>query len=145
MAKAWVLVANHTDARMFEAEHRASALKELDVLHYPEGRMKGRELLADAPGRVFDRFGHASRGMGNMGDLRRDGAESFAREIAHALERGREEGRFENLYIVAEPKMVGPLRNAMSATTRAAIQGETAKNVIHDAPEEIRKQLPDFL
>ncbi|WP_237067072.1 host attachment protein [Microbulbifer guangxiensis] len=145
MAKAWVLVANHTDARMFEAEHRASALKELEVLHYPEGRMKGRDLLADAPGRVFDRYGHASRSMGNMSDLRRDGGEKFAREIAHALERAHEEGKYENLYIVAEPQMVGPLRHALSPTTRAAIVGETGKNMIHNNPDEIRKQLPDFL
>ncbi|GAA5524911.1 hypothetical protein Maes01_01470 [Microbulbifer aestuariivivens] len=145
MAKAWVLVANHTDARMFEAEHRASALKELEVLHYPEGRMRGQELLSDSSGRVFDRNGHGSHAMGGISDLRREGAQTFAREIAHALERAHEEGRYEHLYIVAEPKMVGPLRNALSPTTRAAIQGETGKNLVHSDPEAIRKQLPDFL
>ena len=145
MAKAWVVVANHTHARMFEAEHRASPLHELEVLNYPEGRMKSSELFSDSPGRSFDRMGHANRSMGNPSEVRHNGGQKFAREIAHALERARLEGKYEKLYIVAEPTMVGTLRDAMTASTLAKVAGESGKNLVHSKSEDIRAQLPTWL
>ncbi|MEW5250021.1 host attachment protein [Microbulbifer sp. 2201CG32-9] len=145
MAKAWVVVANHSHARMFEAKHRASDLRELSVLNYPEGRLKSGELVSDAPGRAFARMGYANRSMGNPSDVRQSGGEKFAREIAHALERGRQQGKYEKLYIVAEPSMVGNLREAMTPPTLARVAGESGKNLVHCDSDEIRAQLPIWL
>ncbi|WP_250459110.1 host attachment protein [Microbulbifer litoralis] len=146
MALAWVLVANQSHARLFEADKRASALHELESMIYPESRLKGRDIYADAPGRTFDRSGEGRHAMGNYRELRRRPARNrFARELAHALERGREEGRYEKLYIVAEPQMVGSLRDALDSPTRAAIAGETSKNLVSSETDEIRAQLPHWL
>jgi len=145
MALAWVLVANQSHARLFEAAQRSGKLDELQSMVHPESRLKGRDLESDAPGRSFDRMGHASRSMGNPSELHRRAGANFAREIAHTLERGRQEGRFEKLYIVAEPQMVGSLRDVMTSSTRAAIAGETGKNLVDSDTDQIRAQLPDWL
>ncbi|MFV8781366.1 host attachment protein [Microbulbifer sp. SA54] len=145
MAKAWVLVANHTHARLFEAENRAGALREIEAMVYPEGRMKGQELLSDAPGRSFDSLGLGRHAMSSPTDLRKQGAQKFARDIAHALEKGRQEGRYDKLYIVAEPSMAGSLRMSMTAPTLATIAGESRKNITNCDTEEIRAQLPTWL
>lgn len=146
MALAWVLVANQSHARLFEADKRASELHELESMIYPEARLKGRDIYADAPGRTFDRGGEGRHAMGNYRELRRrPGRNRFARELAHALERGREEGRYEKLYIVADPHMVGSLRDALDPSTRAAIAGETSKNLVDSETQEIRAQLPHWL
>jgi protein required for attachment to host cells len=146
MVKAWVLVANHTHARLFEAEKRADGeLHEIEVLSHPEGRMRDRELVSDAPGRAFDSAGLGRHAVSNSKELRHQGAERFAREIAHTLERGRQEGRFEKLYIVAEPAIVGNLRSAMSSPTLATVAGESRKNLVTCKAEEIRAQLPLWL
>ncbi|WGL16135.1 host attachment protein [Microbulbifer bruguierae] len=145
MSKAWVLVANHTHARLFEAEKRAGTLHEIDALVYPEGRMKGRELLSDAPGRAFDSNGLGRHAMAEPTDLRKQGEQKFARDIAHALEQGRQQGRFDRLYIVAEPSMAGSLRHSMSPPTLATIAGESRKNLTTSDVEAIRAQLPTWL
>lgn len=145
MALAWVLVANQSHARLFEAEKQASELHELDAMVHPESRLKGRDIYSDAPGRTFDSGGQGRHAMGNYREIHKRSSETFAREIAHALERGREEGRYEKLYIVAEPQMVGSLRDALDAPTRATVAGETGKNLVSCAPEEIRAQLPPWL
>lgn len=145
MSKAWVLVANHTHARVFEAEKRAGALNEVESLVYPEGRMKGQELLRDAPGRSFDSQGQGRHAMSETTSLRKQGAQKFARDIAHTLEKGRQEGRFDRLYIVAEPSMAGSLRMSMSSPCLAAIAGESRKNLTTCDSEQIRAQLPTWL
>ncbi|WP_323845430.1 host attachment protein [Microbulbifer magnicolonia] len=145
MALAWVLVANQSQARLFEAAKRASKLHEFETLIHPESRMKGLDLESDAPGRAFDSGGLGRHAMGNASELHRRNGQVFAREIAHALERGRKEGRFEKLYIVAEPQMVGSLRDSLKAPTRATIAGEMRKNLVNCDAEEIRAQLPEWL
>ncbi|WP_444889396.1 host attachment protein [Microbulbifer sp. DLAB2-AA] len=145
MALAWVLVANQSQARIFEAQKRAGNLHEIEALLHPESRLSGRDLESDAPGRTFDSRGKGRHTMGNFSDLRHRNGEKFAREIAHTLERGRQEGRYEKLYIVAEPYMVGNLRDALKTPTRATIAGETGKNLVESQPEEIRAQLPIWL
>ncbi|TLM74423.1 host attachment protein [Microbulbifer harenosus] len=145
MSKAWVLVANHTHARVFEAEKRAGSLTEIESLVYPEGRMKGRELLSDAPGRAFDSKGQGRHAMEEPTSLRKQGARKFARDIAHALERGRQQGRFDRLYIVADPSMAGSLRMSMSTPCLATIAGESRKNLTTCDSDEIRAQLPMWL
>lgn len=145
MALAWVLVANQSHARLFEADKRASQLNELEAMLHPESRLKGRDIFSDAPGRTFDSNGDGRHAMGNYREVHRREGDNFARELAHALERGREEGRYEKLYIVAEPQMVGSLRDAMDAPTRATVAGETGKNLVSCEAEEIRAQLPHWL
>jgi len=145
MALAWVLVANQSQARLFEADKRAGELHELEALIHPESRLNGRDLISDAPGRTFDSGGQGRHAMGNVSQLHRLNGQRFARELAHALERGRVEGRYEKLYIVAEPQMVGSLREALNPPTRAVIAGETGKNLVNCEAEEIRAQLPDWL
>ncbi|WP_295798165.1 host attachment protein [uncultured Microbulbifer sp.] len=145
MAKSWVLVANHTQARLFEAENRAGALREIETMVYPEGRMKRQELVSDSPGRAFDSQGQGRHAMSWHTDSRKQGEKKFARDIAHALERGRQQGRFDKLYIVAEPAMAGSLRLSMSSPTLATIAGESRKNLATCDSEEIRAQLPTWL
>ncbi len=145
MALAWVLVANQSQARVFEAEKRAGKLHELEALIHPESRLNGRDLISDAPGRAFDSGALGRHAMGNASQLHRLNGQRFAREIAHTLERGRVEGRYEKLYIVAEPQMVGSLREALKPPTRAIIAGETGKNLVSCEVDEIRAQLPTWL
>ncbi|MFI2811403.1 MULTISPECIES: host attachment protein [Microbulbifer] len=145
MAISWVLVANQSHARLFEATNATGNLHEVEGMIYPEARMKGTELYSDGPGRSFDSGGEGRHGMGNPRELHNRAGSRFAKELAHALERGRQEGRYEKLYIIAEPQMVGNLRDELDPPTRATIAGESGKNVVHCAPEEIRSQLPHLL
>lgn len=145
MAHAWVLVANQSQARLFEADNRAGALRETRTLIHPESRLNGRDMESDAPGRAFDSYGQGRHAMGNSSELHHREGQEFAREIAHALERGRVQGQYDKLYIVADPKMVGSLREAMKDTTRSTIAGEMGKNLVDSDIEQIRRQLPDWL
>lgn len=147
MALAWVLVANQSQARLFEVEDakHEGELHELESMVHPESRLKGQDIESDAPGRACDRGALGRHAMGNAPELHRREGDKFAREIAHALERGRVEGQYEKLYIVAEPQMLGSLRDALKPPTRATIAGETIKNLVNCKTEEIRSHLPPRL
>lgn len=145
MSKAWVLVANHTHARVFEAKNSAGSLKEIESFVYPEGRMKDHELTSDGPGTSFDSYGYGRHAMEKPTSLRKQGAQKFARDIAHTLEKGRQKGRFDRLYIVAEPSMAGSLRLSMSSPCLASIAGESRKNLATSDSEVIRAELPMWL
>ncbi|SDJ94537.1 host attachment protein [Microbulbifer yueqingensis] len=145
MAIAWVLVANQSHARLFEAANASGDLHEVEGMIYPEARMKGTEVYSDGPGRSYDSGGEGRHGMGNPRELHNRAGSRFAKELAHTLERGRQEGRYEKLYIVAEPQMVGNLREELDSPTRATIAGETGKNLVSSDAREIRSQLPYLL
>ncbi|MDP5209800.1 host attachment protein [Microbulbifer sp. 2205BS26-8] len=145
MALAWILVANQSQARIFEVEKRAGQLQEIEDLFHPESRLPGREQESDAPGRSFDSHGQGRHALGNFSEIHRRSGDKFSKQIAKKLERGRQEGRYEKLYIVAEPYMVGSLRNALKIPTRATVACETGKNLVDFQPEEIRAQLPIWL
>lgn len=109
--KSWVVVADRVQARVF-ARH---PFELLHVLNNPLGREKNRSLTTDKPGWARSRFSspastHALTGEKNQHEI---AALQFAREIARFLEAKLIARRFDELLIVAEPKMLGRIRQML--------------------------------
>ncbi|MGE5385298.1 MAG: host attachment protein [Betaproteobacteria bacterium] len=145
MAKAWVVVANSTTARIFLAETPMGPLLELKTLCRPESRLREQDLVTDAPGSAAD-----SGGPGKHAVEVRDGAKwheaiRFAEELAAELETGRQQGKYHSLCLMAEPAFLGVLRERLSAGTTALVRTAVNKNLTRHNPQEIRQALPDRL
>ncbi|MES1943607.1 host cell attachment-required protein [Salinisphaera sp. PC39] len=145
MGNIWILAAGGGKARLFEADGRNAPLHEIRTLTDTAVRQRSGDIQADAPGRSFDRRGPGRHAMVPRQDPTRERARHFAAEIADVLDEGRREGRYTRLYLLAEPRLLGQLRDALDTTTRTLVAGEVDKDLSARSAETIRAHLPDFL
>lgn len=129
MATTWILVAHRSGARLFEARGGEGAIVPVESLEHPAGRLRPREIEADRPGRSFDRMGEQRHGLSKEESPTEHLAVEFAAEIAAQLKRAHEAKRFERLVLVAGPKLLGHLRDALDKQTAAAVSGSLARDL----------------
>lgn len=96
------------------------------------------DLVSDRPGRFNDEgYGHSSAETHHK-EL---ALEDFAHAITNYLESARNDGRLAALSVVASPKMLGALRNAMGAPLQALVSEEFDKDLteisIHELPNHL--------
>ncbi len=140
----WILVADNSRARIFAAKKAAGSIEEVSTLTFPEARLHEGDLTTDKGGRSHAP-GAGAHGINGEEMHKQDNADRFASLICDDLEIARNQGRFNKLYIVAAPALLGLLRKHQSAPLRQLIAGELDKNLTTHTPGAIRKHLPDYL
>lgn len=146
MSYTWVVVADSTRARIFDAESSSAALSEAEGLTSPEGRLHDRDMTSDLPGRSFDSNKAGGRhAMEPTTDPKHELAIEFARSIARHLDAARVKHDFEQLVIVAAPSFLGLLREQLNTACRKLVAFELNKNLVQQTPEEIRSHLPKLI
>ena len=142
MSKIWVLVADSSKARFFEAESRIGALRELFEVEHRPSRAKVAELTTDGPGRAFDHNGPGRHAMEKEVDPKEYESRQFARDLAArlAIEEGR--GTYNRLVIAAAPRFLGRLRGYLSSPVRELVAEELAKDLVNVSADKVRRSLP---
>jgi protein required for attachment to host cells len=130
VAQTWIVVADSTRARLFALAERSRQLLEIDDLVHPESRVRDRNLVSDRPGRTFDSRGRGRHAKQPEHSAHEVQVEEFAQAVARRLERGRRNGKFDRLVVVAGPRFAGRLHGHLSAATRALIRREVHKNLV---------------
>jgi protein required for attachment to host cells len=143
--KTWVVVANGTSARAFRNTGVGKGLQAVPGFEMSIGSPPTRELGADRPGRVHDRFGPARHAMEPKADWHRQDKTAFAVAIAGRLESAARGGDFDRLVLVAPPTMMGDLRAALDRHVHDLVTGEVTKDLVHASPAEIEEQLSGVL
>ena len=144
MANIWVLVADSSGARIFEAENSDSPLSELLTLTHPESRMHEQELTSDLPGSQGALDGR-HHGMDNKTAPKKNEAMVFAKEISKHLEKSHLSHAYNRLILIAPPAFLGLLRENMTPGATRTVILELDKNLSQQSPEEIRQHLPEKL
>ena len=145
MASTWVVVADSSAARIFDAPLATGAISEIESFVHTEARMHERDLRTDQPGSTKDRAGYARHGIEPRTSPKEHEAMVFARMLAETIERARAKSQVERVLLVAPPEFLGHLRSALDANTRKIVEREFNFNVVRLAPDEIRKRLPERL
>jgi protein required for attachment to host cells len=133
----YVLVANRANASLYQTQGRNVAPELVQTFEHPQGRLKSSDINSDRPGRAFDRTGGARHAMSREEDPVERVAREFALQLAEHLERARGRGEYDQLGIIAPPRMLGYLREALSKQTRALIYGELSKDLGEPRPAEL--------
>lgn len=142
----WILVADAARARLYRANGPHGTLVELDNAVHPASRLPGRDILADRPGRALDSHGQHRHGMEPTIDPKDEEARRFAGELAGSLHHHYQAHAFTDLILVAPPRFLGMLRDALDA--------QIAKHVIEsfdldltqcETAEAVRSHLPERL
>lgn len=145
MSKAWIVVANQSEARIYSLDRPRGALVELRRLEHEAGHVREGEMVSDRPGRAFQRVGNVRSAMEPEVDPKEQEAMRFAKEISDHLDGGQQQGRFDRLVLVAAPHFLGLLRKALSSATAKYVTEEIAKNLVQYEAQEIRQHLPERL
>ncbi len=145
MKKTWILVADSSKARLFTVASASGPLIEVRDFLHPESRMHEQELTTDLPGKHRNDTGVGAHGFEQEVEPKEQEAIRFAGELADYLDKARNDGEYEQLVIVAAPKFLGHLREAMNPTVRGLVRLEIDKNLVGQSPQDIRKHLPEYL
>ena len=141
MANTWVAVARNSGAKIFAVDSPRAPLQELCDLIEPEARMHDRELSSDLPGQAFDGKGQGIHALGRKTGPKQHAVEHFAKRVGDYLERGRLDGAFDKLVIMAAPEFLGLLRKHLSDAAKALVIGEIDKNLVLQDAAAIREYL----
>jgi protein required for attachment to host cells len=87
-------------------------------------------------------MGVSRHSVGGEHNAQRHQLERFAKQVADEVERGRIEHAFDRLVLIAGPRMLGLLREALPEASRSAVVAEVAKDLVHGDAEAIRSHIP---
>ena len=143
--KTWALVANGVHARILrglkadDAEAAIELNSKADSTHL-------RDIMSDKSGRSFASDSSGRRSAMEPGsDTVLHDMEDFAREIMDTLAKHLGNGDFEQLVLLADPKMLGVLRKELSGALRSAVILERPVNLVHMAERDLRKAILELL
>lgn len=136
----WVIVANEARATVFSQEKRRAPLCEINSLQNEKAQQKNLELTSDRDGRSFDSRGRGRHSMTNeKADPRQHAATVFAKEIADLIARAKHDGQYRDYTLVAAPRFLGLLRNALATTGIPEPTLSIDKDVVGQDAESIQE------
>ncbi len=141
MKSIWILVANQAEAQIYASDRLWKNLQLADVLLNEEGSAHPRDLISDAPGRAFDRFGPARHAMEPNTGVKEEQRRRFVKEMVERLETGHLKGDFDQLVVLAAPAVLGVIRKHLSGGLEKTVIKEIPKDVIGQGVEKIQSQL----
>lgn len=152
--KTWVVVADRSQGKIFEWQSKRLELTEKKTWKSLAGRKKGRELVSDRPGRVFNSMTFAKGGhqtaaprhsYSSEDDPAKHEALMFAKTIADWLEKHCETARDVEFVIIAEPHFMGYLTERLSKTSRTRIKKKLQRDFHWVEENEIRDRVIRWL
>ena len=130
MSQTWIVIAHRTGARIVERSGEPLALAMVREVTHEEGRKHSGELDTDSPGMAFSRVGSGGgHPMATEETAHDHVAKVFAKRLADELGRDRNEHRFDKLVLVAEPRFLGFLREALDEQTASLVTGTVTKDL----------------
>ena len=145
MPKILVIAADNTRARVFHSSSSQDALKEKTVLVHPKNRLHKKDLTSDRQGYSFSSHGYGRKVLSNHVDPKEFEIKQFAKEINDYLKVSDANNDFDQLIIIAAPKLLGELKKQLNRSIRKLITHELNKNIAKLSAGEIRAYLPKYL
>ena len=141
MMSTWVVVADSSRARFFLMESRSEPLIELADMVHSQGRMHEGDVVCDREGNLASGHGNGGYSFEAPTDVKQHELEVFAKQIAHKLEEGRDNGSYKKLILVAPPALLGKLRQTIDTHILEMVSQSLDKNLVAEDADEILKRI----
>ena len=136
-----VVVADERAASLFDLASLTAPLERVGTVANPAAALPPREIGSDKPGRGF--AGAQRHALDGERTSRRWHPQiDLARQIAEAVDRGRVRHEFDRLVIMAGPRMLGLIREALPAPARALVTAEVPKDLAHLEEQALKDYVP---
>jgi protein required for attachment to host cells len=136
----WVIVCDGKKALVLENEGDEKFLNLKTRAVHEQTDLKTHDLGTDAPGRAFSSVG-SGRSAVEQTDWHEQEEHRFLHKLLARLEVAVNAGEAKSLILVAPPRALGVLRQALSTTLRAAVRAEIDKDLVKLPVHEIEKHL----
>lgn len=141
-----VVVADGARARFLLNEGPGKGLKHTPLFEDLHQELPpNREIVTDKPGRSADPGGATRHGFAPKKDWHEFEKERFAHQVARLLDKGRSEGGYDRLILVAPPKTLGSLREELPKQTREMVSAELDKDLTHLDLKALESHLGEVL
>jgi len=144
--KTWFLVCDGARGRIYAHEGAGSGLSVVSSAEHPESHTRTRDLGSDRPGRSFDSTATGGRhAMAPRADWHDFEKTRFAGEMAAVIDKAAADKSFDRLVVVAPPRVLGDLRQAFTAQTKALVAGELDKDLTQFEGAELAAHLGEWI
>jgi protein required for attachment to host cells len=130
MPVTWILIADSRHARLFEKRDTTGTLHEKESFANPADSGEGDEWRTVRHGGSDDRGGSV---MVHTADPQvlpvRQEDNRFARTIVGYLDQGRNERRYDSLYLIAAPAFLGLIRGNLNHEAQRMVEEELPENI----------------
>ena len=137
----WILLA---DARRAHVISYDIPEKRLVAVEGASWNAESPAEFSDEAGVVPSRFG-SGRPSISRPDPALNAEIAFANSIVEHLEKAYDKKRFDKLFVVAAPHMLGVLRGQITPKLRAVIHGELSKDLTQSDPKKLMQSLATVL
>jgi len=143
MKTTWILVADEAIARILEKPRKGSELKPVEELTDPDAHAREAELHNGPHGRRAGAGGGGNpQATVSAGDSERHHrGQLFAARIARRLLECRREKRFDEIHVIAAPRLLGHLRNEFHKEVTDVIVDSLDKDLIHESNADLMQRL----
>ena len=141
----WIVVADESKAIIYSRATRSGPLSEVFSLANDAARMKTDELISDSGGRSYDSKGRGRHTMtGEKAGPKKHAASIFAKQIAERIGEVMHDGSCRGFALIAAPRFLGVLREAVSVATSIEPYATVNKEVVGQDTTVIEKLLASY-
>ncbi len=141
----WIVLADGARARIFRSNAGGTRIEPALPYELIADKRPSHELASERPGRTKDRMAHGRHALEPGTDPHEHEQQTFAIKLAHMLDEERRKGTFDELVLIAPPKMLGRLREAMPDILRRMVRREEAKDLTKIDPATAPRRLAAFI
>ena len=140
MARTWILVANASQAHVYQNDGPNKGLTRIKTLEHAPSREKGTDLTTDRPGQ--QQGPNSGRGSFIGGKLPKEvEAERFALQVARHLDQGRTQNAYQRLILVASPHFMGLINQHLDPHVRQLVSDSIEKDYTKIKEKELAGHL----
>ncbi len=120
-------------------------LRTVGSIDSASAHLRSRDIGTDRPGRSFESSASAHHAVGQRHDLHAMAKEQFVEAVAEQLNAACARGEFSELVLVAPPRALRALHDALDAATRARLTGTLEKNLMKIPDHQLSLHLRDWV
>jgi protein required for attachment to host cells len=136
----WTVIANSNSCRIFDYDKRVKQLTLVKELFHPQSKLKGSDLVSDAPGHYKTR-GPTHGSYEPREEPKENEVDHFAREIAKLLDAERRQNHYEELILIAPPHMNGLIHSHLNSHVLDIIVNDINKDMANFTEHQILEAL----
>ena len=131
-----IIIADGEHARFVQPD-ADNTLRTVSSLDSASAHQRSRDIGTDRPGRAFESGTTARHAVGPRHDLHAMEQERFVRLVGEQINAASGRDEFDELLLVAPPRVLHELREALDAVTRTKLVGTLEKDLVKTPDHEL--------
>ena len=140
----WIAIADGEHARFVQPDAN-NVLRTVSAVDSASAHLRSRDIGSDRPGRSFESAASAHHAVGERHDPHRLEKDRFARFVADELNAAAAREAFDELLLVAPPRAMQELRDALNEGTLKKLVGTLEKDLVKTPDHELWPHVKEWV